>query len=140
MSIVALTRTVLRPATCRLLLRNVSLSATSFGSPDYYAVLGLTRAATLPEVKYAYFKNAKRYHPDTNDGDEAKWMFELVAEAYDVLSDDEKRKLFDETGETGRTFGGTAGGPGRPKDHMSYDSEELFNKIFGESMSGKTQK
>ena len=51
-----------------------------------------SKAAKLPEIKLAYFKQAKRYHPDTNPGDEARWMFELAAEAYDVLSSEEKRK------------------------------------------------
>ncbi len=109
-------------------------AGASHHSPDYYAVLGITRAATLPEVKLAYFKQAKKYHPDTsNASQESQWMFELVAEAYDVLSDEKKRKEYDEYGTTGHTFGGTAGGPKPPKDHLRYDSEELFERIFGEA-------
>ena len=50
------------------------------------------KAAKLPEIKMAYFKQAKKFHPDANPGDEARWMFELTAEAYDVLSSEEKRK------------------------------------------------
>lgn len=105
-------------------------------SPDYYAVLGINRSANSHQVKLAYFKQAKKYHPDTNPSYESRIMFELAAEAYDVLHDEDKRKVFDETGRAGFTFGGTSGGPQRPADHTQYDSEELFGKIFGESGKG----
>lgn len=54
--------------------------------PDYYAVLGITRAAEPQQVKMAYFQKAKKYHPDANPTKEAKWMFDLVAEG-DILHD-----------------------------------------------------
>ena len=138
-------RLLLRPPTSSALLRSlsrtISASASKFGadyshhSPDYYAVLGVSKAAKLPEIKMAYFRQAKKFHPDANPGEEAKWMFELAAEAYDVLSSEEKRKVYDDSGGTAYTFGGTAGGPGRPRDHLHYDSDELFRKIFGEASS-----
>ncbi len=104
--------------------------------PDYYAVLGLNRAATPRQVKVAYFKRAKKYHPDQNQSDEARLMFQLVAEAYEVLSDERRRRNFDEHGTPGERFGGTTsgrGGPGRARGPDNYDPEELFSKIFGEA-------
>ena len=128
------------------LSRTISVSASKFGadyshhSPDYYAVLGVSKAAKLPEIKLAYFRQAKKFHPDTNPGDEARWMFELTAEAYDVLSSEEKRRTYDESGGTAYTFGGMAGGPGRPRDHLHYDSDELFSKIFGEASAERDRR
>ncbi len=66
---------------------------------DYYEVLGLTRAADNKQIKAAYRKLAKKYHPDTNPGDaQAKKKFEEIGEAYQVLSDPEKKKLYDRFG------------------------------------------
>ena len=102
-------------------------------SPDYYAVLGINRSATPQAVKLAYFKKAKEYHPDSNPSMEAQLMFGLIAEAYDVLSDEQRRKSYDEFGHD-RQYGGTmSDGPGRQRDDMQYDSEELFGKIFGQA-------
>ena len=83
---------------------------------DYYEVLGLTKGADAAAIKKAYRKLAKKYHPDMNPGDkEAEKKFKEVTEAYNVLSDPEKKKLydqfghaaFDETGGGGNPYGGT---------------------------------
>lgn len=66
----------------------------------------------------------------------ARLMFELAAEAYEVLSDERKRRNFDQYGTPGVRFGGTTsgrGGPGRARGPDSYDPEELYSKIFGEA-------
>ena len=102
-------------------------------SPDYYAVLGINRSATPQAVKLAYFKKAKEYHPDTNPSLESQVMFGLIAEAYDVLSDEERRKSYDEFGHDMQYGGTMSEGPGRQKDDMRYDSDELFGKIFGQA-------
>lgn len=66
---------------------------------DYYEVLGLTKGADAAAIKKAYRKLAKKYHPDMNPGDaEAEKKFKEVTEAYTVLSDPEKKKLYDQFG------------------------------------------
>ena len=66
---------------------------------DFYDVLGIGRNADEKEIKRAYRKLAKKYHPDTNPGDnEAEQKFKEVTEAYNVLSDAEKKKLYDQFG------------------------------------------
>ena len=66
---------------------------------DYYEVLGLNKRADQNAIKKAYRKLAKKYHPDTNAGNaDAEEKFKEVTEAYNVLSDEEKRKLYDQFG------------------------------------------
>lgn len=85
---------------------------------DYYEVLGIDKKADEKEIKKAYRKLAKKYHPDTNPGDkEAEQKFKEVTEAYNVLSDTEKKKLYDQFGfaafdETGGARAGGAAGSG----------------------------
>ena len=86
---------------------------------DYYEVLGIGRNADAKEIKKAYRKLAKKYHPDMNPGDkQAEQKFKEITEAYNVLSDTEKKKLYDQYGfaafeEGGNPYGnggqGTAG-------------------------------
>ena len=78
---------------------------------DYYEVLGVDRKASEQEIKKAYRKLAKKYHPDTNQGNaQAEQKFREVGEAYEILRDPEKRKLYDQYGEAAFTEGfGSAG-------------------------------
>jgi molecular chaperone DnaJ len=87
-------------------------------SKDYYAVLGVSSSATHDEIKKAYRKLAKKYHPDTNQNDpKAADRFKEISEAYNVLGDAEKRKQYDDMRRLGAFagFGGGRPGPGGPR-------------------------
>ena len=97
---------------------------------DYYEVLGVDKKASADEIKKAYKKMAIKYHPDRNPGDkEAEDKFKEAAEAYEVLSDDNKRARYDQFGHAG--MGGAAGG-GYGGQGMSMDDIfSMFGDIFG---------
>ncbi|XP_039670048.1 dnaJ homolog subfamily A member 3, mitochondrial-like isoform X1 [Perca fluviatilis] len=107
---------------------------------DFYEVLGVSRTATQKDIKKAYYQLAKKYHPDTNpDEPEAKEKFAKLAEAYEVLSDEVKRKQYDTYGAAGFDAS-RAGASGQQQYYRaggtSIDPEELFRKIFGEFTGG----
>src|SRR5579885_3561378 len=80
---------------------------------DYYEVLGVAKTASLDEIKKAYRKLALQYHPDRNKTKEAEEKFKEVTKAYEVLSNEEKRKAYDQFGHAAFEQGGMggAGGP-----------------------------
>lgn len=98
---------------------------------DYYEVLGLSKDASKADIKKAYRKIALKYHPDRNpDNPEAEEKFKEAAEAYGVLSDDDKRQRYDRFGHAG--MGGAASGGGPGFGGMSMDDIfEQFSDIFG---------
>ena len=100
---------------------------------DYYEVLGVDRNATADEIKKAYRKKAIQYHPDKNPGDkEAEEKFKEAAEAYDVLSNPDKRARYDRYGHEG--VGGSAAGGAQ-----GFSMEDIFSQfgdIFGGAFSG----
>ena len=107
------------------------------GKRDYYEVLGVSKDATDEQLKKAYRKLAKKYHPDANldNKKEAEKKFKEVNEAYETLSDPQKRRMYDQFGPDGpQGFGGGAGGPfgGGQGGYYSYNGSGFdFGSGFG---------
>lgn len=116
---------------------------------DYYEVLGIGKNADNAAIKKAYRKLAKKYHPDSNAGNtEAEQKFKEVTEAYTILSDPEKKKLYDRFGHA--AFDGSAPGSGsyeyqgagpqgtyREYHFEGGDMDDIFGDIFGDILRGK---
>ncbi|XP_026463310.1 dnaJ homolog subfamily B member 6-like [Ctenocephalides felis] len=113
---------------------------------DYYRVLEVTRGASTAEIKKAYRKLALKWHPDKNpdNSEEANRKFKEISEAYEVLSDDKKRRVYDQYGKEGLSnSGGSCGRSRRGHDedfdmHFGFpfafrDPEDVFREFFGGS-------
>jgi molecular chaperone DnaJ len=111
---------------------------------DFYQLLGISRNASLTEIKKAYRKMARKYHPDLNPGDKnAEKQFKEMTEAYEVLKDPKKRKQYD-------TFGTVGGGFRDPRKHSNFEGfdftssgphsfGDIFETIFGGAGDFKTR-
>lgn len=124
---------------------------------DYYQVLGVKKTATKEEIKKAYKKLARKYHPDLNPGDkDAIKKFQQINEAQEVLSDPEKRKKYDKYGkdwqhgeqmeqaqrqqqQQQRAYQGQSGGGFAGGDFDSGDFSDFFSSMFGGQSSGRRQ-
>ncbi|KAB2612780.1 dnaJ-like protein 1 [Pyrus ussuriensis x Pyrus communis] len=100
-------------------------------SGDYYATLGVPKSATSKEIKVAYRRLARQYHPDVNKQPGATEKFKEISAAYEVLSDDKKRTLYDQYGEAG--VKSAVGGGSSAYTTNPFD---LFETFFGSSMGG----
>jgi molecular chaperone DnaJ len=108
--------------------------ANTVSKADYYEVLGVAREATDAELKTAYRKLAMKYHPDRNPGDKAaEEKFKEASEAYQVLSDADKRAAYDRYGHAGANSG--FGGQG-PFAGGAVDLGDIFGDLFGEMFGG----
>src|SRR6266571_8783105 len=109
--------------------------ATRTQSP--YEVLGVSKTATQDEIKKVYRSLARQYHPDRNPGDaEAEAKFKEVQAAYDLLSDPEKRKAFDQFGTADGRMGGPGAGAQWTTFSDSFDFGDLFGNFFGGGAGG----
>ncbi len=105
------------------------------GKKDYYDILGVSKDASQKEIKRAYRKLAKKYHPDMNNGDDSSSeKFKRISEAYEILSDSDKRKRYDQYGHSGIN-----------EDDFNFDDfarggfggfEDIFDMFFGGGMNG----
>lgn len=104
---------------------------------NYYDLLGITSSATAEEIKKAYRKKAVKYHPDKNQGDaEAEKKFKEISHAYEVLSDPQKKQIYDQYGEAGLSGGAGAGFGGAQHFESMEDALKTFMGAFGGSGSG----
>lgn len=107
---------------------------------DYYNILGVDKNATEEQIKKAYRKKAMQFHPDRNPGnEEAEVKFKEAAEAYDILSDSNKRSNYDRFGSGGNPFGGG----GDPFGGHGFNMDDIFSQfgdIFGYKNSGRQQR
>lgn len=101
--------------------------------PDYYETLGVGRSASANDLKSAYRKLAKKYHPDTNAGADAEKKFKEVSNAYEVLKDEQTRAAYDKFGHAAFENGGGRGGQQNAGAGFgNFDSmDEIFNSFFG---------
>ncbi|MEP3211347.1 MAG: molecular chaperone DnaJ [Maribacter sp.] len=99
---------------------------------DYYEILGVTKNASAAEIKKAYRKKAVQYHPDKNPGDaKAEENFKKAAEAYEVLSDADKKARYDQFGHAAFEGGGGFGGGGMNMDDIFSQFGDIFGSAFG---------
>jgi molecular chaperone DnaJ len=98
---------------------------------DYYAVLGIQKSASAEEVKAAYKRLAKQFHPDVSADPKAKEKFQEILEAYNVLSDEQKRQNYDQFGHAAEGFSGYQGFRGFGGQGMDFDFSDLFQNFSG---------
>src|SRR4051794_5180973 len=101
---------------------------------DYYGILGVNRDATDDEIKRAYRKLARQYHPDVNPDPEAHEKFKDINAAYEVLSDDQKRQIVDLGGDPLAPGGGGAPGPGAGGPFVGF--QDIMDAFFGTAAGG----
>ena len=121
-------------------------------SADPYKTLGVDKQASQSDIKKAYYEQAKKLHPDTNKGNkDAETKFKTLNEAYEVLKDEEKRRVYDQTGRTEAGggqggMGGMGGGPfgggfgGGSAFHQGMDFGDIFNDFFNQGGRGRGQR
>jgi DnaJ-class molecular chaperone len=110
------------------------LFSLSFSKRDFYDILGIKKSASDADIKAAYRKLTRQYHPDKYDGPDANEKFSNINNAYEVLSDKEKRRIYDQSGEEGlqkadaynQSGGGGFGG----------DPFDIFGSFFGDGFGG----
>ncbi|XP_040266873.1 dnaJ homolog subfamily B member 9 [Bufo bufo] len=130
-------KSVLTFAVCILLISEVILAAKT-----YYDILGVPKNASERQIKKAFHKLAMKYHPDKNKSPDAEAKFREIAEAYEILSDDNKRKEYDLSGHDAFTTGGRPGSDKHFHQHFNFNFDELFKDFdfFGESQNSRSKR
>jgi molecular chaperone DnaJ len=104
---------------------------------DFYEILGISKSASASEIKKAYRKKAIQYHPDKNPGDKtAESNFKKAAEAYEILSDPNKKSKYDQFGHSAFDGAGGFGGGGMDMDDIFSQFGDIFGSAFGSSFGG----
>ena len=103
---------------------------------DYYGILGVAKTADADEIKRAYRKLARQYHPDVNPDPTAQEKFKEISAAYEVLSDDKKRQIVDLGGDP-LSPGGGAAGPGAAGPFVGF--QDFMDAFFGTAGGGATR-
>ena len=96
---------------------------------DYYSILGLSKTASVEEIKKAYRKKALEFHPDKNREANAEERFKEIGEAYEILSDSDKRSMYDRCGQSGQRSANTV--PSDFSFKSTVDPFDLFRTFFG---------
>mmetsp|Transcript_27952 Transcript_27952/g.39303 ORF Transcript_27952/g.39303 Transcript_27952/m.39303 type:complete len:442 (+) Transcript_27952:129-1454(+) len=116
------------------------MSSRGTANRDFYAMLGISRGADTKEIKSAYRKLAKQYHPDANPGEDTTEKFQDINRAYEVLSDPDLKKKYDMFGEQGigtsAASDGAAGSPFSGGFGQEVDLGDIFDSFFGGGMGG----
>ncbi|KAG9490207.1 dnaJ homolog subfamily B member 9 [Eleutherodactylus coqui] len=130
-------QSVLSFAVCILLISEVILATKT-----YYDILGVPKTATERQIKKAFHKLAMKYHPDKNKSPDAEEKFREMAEAYEVLSDENKRKEYDQFGHDAFSAGEKGGNARNFYQHFNFNFDDLFKdlNIFGESQNTRSKK
>ena len=102
---------------------------------EYYELLGVSENASQDEIKKAYRKKAKKYHPDSNSDTADEEKFKKINKAYDVLSDEDKRKKYDQFGKQG-----VEGHAGRGRQRAAQNFQDIFENLFGGGFGGGREK
>src|ERR1700712_3913930 len=104
---------------------------------DYYEILSCTKSSSAEEIKKSYRKVAMQYHPDRNPGDKAaEEKFKEAAEAYEILSDADKRAQYDRYGHAGVHSSARSGGNGNMEDIFSQFGDIFGDDVFGNFFGG----
>src|SRR5512133_3763601 len=101
---------------------------------DYYEILGVSRGASADDLKSAFRRLARQYHPDVNKSTDAEERFKEINEAYAVLSDNDKRAAYDRYGQAG--LNGMGGAP----DFSTVDFSDIFEEFFGFGGGGSSRR